>query len=214
MPAVQTVRPSLRLLALLDPQTARDPALALRCAADTIVVDMASQSTPDMIAATIGWLGALLAFSPRQKVYVRIPSLAGTDPGAILDRSVAAGVDGVMLPGAVGGQDVTLLDARISVAEAVHGRPDAQIRIVAEAADTARAVFGLASYRGATHRLDGLVWSASTLAADLGGITPTDGDGRLRPPLAAARAHLILAAGAAGVTAIEMLGDGPSPADI
>ena len=107
------------------------------------------------------------------------------------------------MPKALGGHDVTRLDARISVEEAVHGRDNGSVRIIAEAAITARAALALATFRGASHRLIALIWRSHSLAQDLGGITTHDADGRLRAPIAWARAQLLLAASAAEVLSID-----------
>jgi citrate lyase subunit beta / citryl-CoA lyase len=62
---------------------------------------------------------------------------------------------------------VQRLGARLAVQEAALGLPDGSIRVLVFATETPQAIFGLASYRGASERLDGLVWSATPLDAAL-----------------------------------------------
>ena len=198
----------LRRFRLHSPETAE---LFAGAAGDVVVVDL-SLASDEWIDATLAWCLRTDGMSEPAPVFARIPALGAPTSLERLDRAIAAGVSGILLPLGMGGQDVTHLDARISVAEAVHGRTDGAIDIVAEAGSTAQALFGLGSYRGASHRLRGLVWDAEALAADLGLATIRDPDGRLRSTLAFARAQVLFAARAAGVTAIAAVAPG-SPAE-
>jgi citrate lyase subunit beta/citryl-CoA lyase len=177
--------------------------VGLRSAADVLVLDLAGPGAHAGDAdAAYTFIRASRTLPVRPRLYARIPVL--DDPAAItiLDAAIGAGAEGIVLPNALGGHDVTRLDARISVEEAIHAIDHGSVRIIAEAASTARAAMDLATFRGASHRLSGLIWSADRLASDLGGISTRTPDGALRAPLAWARGHFLIAAAAANVAAI------------
>jgi citrate lyase subunit beta/citryl-CoA lyase len=174
----------------------------LHAGADAIVVDVATGSG-DTLAAALAFMRDARQVRDRPSIYVRIPVLDDPSSIGVLDAAIGAGADGVVLPNAHSGHDVTRLDARISVEEAVHAIDQGVVRIIAEAADTAKAVQGLLSFRGASHRLTGMIWSADRLADDLGGISVLTPDGHLRAPLATARGLFLIAAAAAGVAPIS-----------
>ena len=185
----------------------------LGSSADALVINVRFDSSSlnshvgEGVVRVCDWISKVHVERDRPKLYARIPVLDWPNSVAVLGAFVAAGIDGIMLPKALGGHDVTRLDARISVEEAVHGRDNGSVRIIAEAAVTARAALALATFRGASHRLSALIWNARSLAFDLGGITTLDANGQLRAPIAWARAQVLLAAAAAEVFAIESAGD-------
>jgi citrate lyase subunit beta/citryl-CoA lyase len=159
-----------------------DPARARDSGADALVVDAA----------------AAAAFAGGPPVYLRF------DEGGALAAAAASRPRGFALGEASGGADVQRLGARLAVEEALLGLPDGTLRVLAFATQTPGAIFGLPSYRGASARLDGLVWTFSPLDAALGA-SPTR---RAAGPLALARNLTLFAARAAGVRAI----DAPFPA--
>lgn len=173
--------------------------------ADCIVLDI-SEASVDAVADHLGIvLGILRQWQPaakRPKLYARLPAIEEPRAISVLGSVISTGVDGVVLPRALSGHDLTRLDARISVEEAVHGVMQGSIKIIAEAADTARSAMALSSFRGASHRLAGLIFSAERLAADMQGISPRTTDGNLRAPIAWARAQFLVAAASAGVAAL------------
>ncbi len=89
------------------------------------------------------------------------------------------------------------LGARLAVEEATLGLPEGSLGILVFATESPEAIFGLSSYRGASQRLAGLVWTVAPLDAALGA-TP----GR-RGPFRLARDMTLLAAKAAGALAID-----------
>ena len=132
----------------------------------------------------------------RRSVMVRIASLASGLADADLDAVMAGRPDAVLLPGAVGAQDVQHLAAKLAVREAEHGLPDGVTRILAMAADSAAGVLALASLPGSSPRLLALGWDPAALAAGLG----VDADAS---PVRAARDLLLIAAAAAGLPALD-----------
>jgi citrate lyase subunit beta/citryl-CoA lyase len=193
---------SLLLISDLSDFGPQSPAAAgLRSAADVLVLDLVSSDRDGLLRAC-GFVREAKREEHRPRLFARIPVLDESNAIAVLDAAIGAGAEGIVLPDALGGHDVTRLDARIAVEEAMHAIDHGGIKILAEAASTARAAQGLASFRGASHRLLGLIWSAERLAAALGGIGVFDEAGRLRAPLAHVRAEVLVAAYAAGVTPI------------
>ena len=132
-------------------------------------------------------------------LYLRVGGL--DDPGAAAALAAAAALRprGIVLAGAEGGGDVQRLGARLAVEEALLGLPDGTLRVLAFATETPQAIFGLPSYRGASGRLDGLVWSCSPLDAALGASAARRASG----PLALARNLTLFAARAAGTLALD-----------
>ncbi len=159
-----------------------DPAVSSE--ADALVVDAAAPVT-----------GAWPA------LYMRLPPLDA--PGALEALKAAAALRprGVALPLAMGGADIQRLGARLAVEEARLGLADGSIRVLAFATESPQAIFGLASYRGASERLEGLLWSVAPLDAALGAQPERRGAG----PFRLARDLTLIAARAAGVLAIDAL---------
>ncbi|MGL5117227.1 MAG: HpcH/HpaI aldolase/citrate lyase family protein, partial [Beijerinckiaceae bacterium] len=120
-----------------------------------------------------------------------------------LDGVMGAAPDGIVLPKSQSGEDVTLLGARMAVREAENGLPDGGTRIFAIATETARSLFQMGSYIGASRRLLGLAWGGEDLSADIGAETNRLPDGRYAGPYMLARDLTLLAAAAAGVAAID-----------
>ncbi|TBW34621.1 CoA ester lyase [Siculibacillus lacustris] len=195
---------SLLLVAATD-RPGLDAALA--SAADVAILDLADLVAPEAKAEARGAMVACLAAQAsnpaRPRLYVRINGFSSGFADLDLDAAVAAGAEGIVLPRAGGGPDVTRLDAKIAVAEAIHGIPDGRTRIVASVAETAHGVFQVGSHRGASHRLAGLVWDPEALARDLGAAATRAPDGTLHDAFRQARTATLLGAVAAEVVAID-----------
>jgi len=129
--------------------------------------------------------------------------LPGGLTAADLDAVIPAAPDGVVLPKCLDGADVQRLGANLAVREAEHGLADGSTRIIAIATESARALFGFASYRGAGGRLEGLAWGGEDLAADLGAETNRLPDGAYAAPYALARTLTLVGAVAAGARPID-----------
>jgi len=100
------------------------------------------------------------------------------------------------------GPDDAGLDAIIAAGAAETGRPDGAARIIAIATETAEAVFRTGTYRGASHRLEGLAWGGEDLAADIGAAN-RDEAGAWLETFRLARTMNLLGAVAAEVTPID-----------
>ncbi|WP_372425468.1 HpcH/HpaI aldolase/citrate lyase family protein [Salinarimonas chemoclinalis] len=180
---------------------------ALGAGADALIVDLEDSVAPGEKARGRAVAAAFLtragAVEGRPRLLVRVNALDTDLIGADLDAVMPATPDGIVLPKASGGQDVAHLAALVAVREAEYGLPDGGTVVHAIATETARAIFGLGSYGGASHRLRGLAWGGEDLSADLGAESNRDDAGAWTEPYRIARSMLLFAAAAAEVDAID-----------
>jgi citrate lyase subunit beta/citryl-CoA lyase len=173
-------------------------AKALASDADALIVDLEDSVSETRKGAARAVAAAFVAearrLATRPRLYVRVNSLASGLTAADLDAVISAAPDGVVLPKCLGGADVQRLGANLAVREAEHGLVDGSIGVIAIATESARALFGFASYRGASRRLDGLAWGGEDLAADLGAETNRLPDGAYCAPYALARTLTLVGA--------------------
>lgn len=197
----------MRSLLFVPADSPRKLARALGCRADVLILDLEdSVALPAKEAARRGaaeFLGLHRGRSDRPALYVRINGLGTGLADADLDAVMPAGPDGIVLPKSRGGADVTHLDAKLAVCEAMSDLADGTTGIVPVATETAEAVFGLGTYRGASARLAGLTWGAEDLSADLGATTNRGPDGRVTEPFRLARSLCLFGAVAAEVAPID-----------
>lgn len=180
---------------------------ALVSGADVVIVDLEDSVAADAKGAGRAGMAAFVAANAartgRPAIHVRVNGFSSGFADADIDAAVAAGADGIMLPKAGGGADVTRLDAKIAVAEAVHGVPEGRTRIVAIVTETAHAVFQTGTYRGASRRLAGMAWGAEDLSADLGAATARDEAGIFHDAFRLARTMTLIGAVAAETAPID-----------
>src|SRR5271170_3510730 len=162
----------MRSLLFVPGDSEKKLAKALESGADALILDLedsvALAAKPQARGAVAAFIGATQASVRRPRLYVRVNPLDGGLTEADLDVVMAAGPDGIMLPKSFGGADVQRLGVKLAVREADHGLADGATRILAIATESARALFGLASYAGASARLDGLAW-APRISAPISG---------------------------------------------
>ena len=131
-------------------------------------------------------------------LFLRLPPLDHPDALLALKAAAALRPRGVALPLA-GAADLQRLGAQLAVEEARIGLAEGAIGVIAFAAETPQAIFGLPSFRGASRRLQALAFGLAPLAAGLGARSLRRDAG----PLRLARDLTLIAARAAGVQAIE-----------
>jgi citrate lyase subunit beta/citryl-CoA lyase len=198
---------TMRSLLFVPGDDEKKLAKALTDGADALIVDLedsvaaAAKSAARAIVAAFLVEARQLAIRPR--LYVRVNPFASGLTAADLDAVVPAAPDGVALPKCLGGADVQRLGANLAVREAEHGLADGSTRIIAIATESARALFGFASYRGASGRLEGLAWGGEDLSADLGAETNRLPDGAYAGPYALARTLTLVGAVAAETRPID-----------
>jgi citrate lyase subunit beta/citryl-CoA lyase len=179
---------------------------ARRAGADAIILDLEdSVAESAKLDARRAVAAVLAARAPGAgpEIWVRINPLSTPLALADLAAVVAGAPDGVMLPKPEDASAVIALDHYLSALEAAAGLTIGKIRILPIATETARAMFTLHSYVGASARLGGLTWGAEDLPAAVGAAANREADGRYTPPYELARSLCLFAAAAAEVEAID-----------
>ncbi|GGH25741.1 citryl-CoA lyase [Alsobacter metallidurans] len=197
----------MRSLLFVPGDSARKLDKALASGADALILDLEDSVASDRKAAAretaLAFLREATAVAARPRLFVRINALDTGLADEDLDGVMAGGPDGVFLPKTISGSDVQHLAAKLAVREAENGQQDGGVAIVAIATETARSIFNMGSYAGASHRLAGLTWGAEDLSADLGAETSRDQNGVYADPYRLARTLTLFAANAAEVAPID-----------
>ena len=176
--------------------------------ADALILDLedsiADSNRPDARRLVRDFLAAHRERA-RQQLWVRINPLDTPDARLDLAAIVAGCPDGIILPKVHSGADVTTLSHYLDALEPAFDVAENSIRILPVATETARAIFALGTYAGASTRLLALTWGAEDLAAALGASANRDAGGRLEFTYQMARSLCLAGATAADVTAIETI---------
>ncbi len=128
---------------------------------------------------------------------------SGREKLAALRLAIAGGCRGIALVGCRSGADIQRLAVLLDVAEAEEGVADGAVRILGVTDGIMPAPRDTSGFSGKTPRLAGLVWDHHALARCLGAKRHETAPGTWTTPFAAARAAVLLAAGAAGVPAYD-----------
>ena len=194
----------MRSLLFVPGDDARKLGKALESGADALILDLEDSVAPAAKAAARETTAQFLAQAPRGPLlFVRVNALDTGLTDADLDAVLPGRPHGVVLPKPVSGADVQRLDAKISAREALFDIADGVTRILIIATETARSLFHMGSYMGASSRLDGLAWGGEDLSADIGAPTNRLPDGSYAEPYRLARTLTLLAAAAAEAQAID-----------
>lgn len=180
---------------------------ALASGADAVIVDLEDsivlERKPAAREAALAFLKKAGATKQRPRLLVRINGLETGMTDADLDAIIAGAPDAVVFPKAEGGASVIHLDAKITAREAIAGIPEGQIKILAQAVESAAGLFAAGNFRNASGRLIGLTWGPEDLSAELGAEANRDVRGELTEPYRLARSICLYAAAVAKVPAIE-----------
>ncbi len=187
--------------------SARKMEKGLGSGADALIIDLEDSVAPSAKETarqvTADFLRQSKNIGDRPRLFVRVNDLASGYTAADLDGVMEAGPDGIVQPKACGGADVAHLGAMIAVREAEFGLDDGMTKIMAIATETARSVFALGTFRGASHRLLAIAWGGEDLSADLGSEGNRDANGHYTDPYRLARSLTLMGASAAEVDAID-----------
>jgi citrate lyase subunit beta/citryl-CoA lyase len=183
----------------------RKLAKALACGADALIIDLEDSVAAEARERARRVAAEFLRAAPRQRprLFVRVNPLDSGLVDADLDAVMPAAPDGIVLPKSLDGASVQQLGVKLAVREALFGLTDGATRILAIATESARALFGLAHYRGCSPRLEGLAWGGEDLSADLGAESNRLPDGAYAGPYRLARELALFGAAAAGVAPID-----------
>jgi citrate lyase subunit beta / citryl-CoA lyase len=201
-------RPSLmRSLLFVPGDSQRKLEKALTSGADALLIDLEDSVDlgvkEEARKVTAAFLSSHRALTERPRLYVRVNGLSTGLIEADLDGVMQAAPDGVVLPKAIGGADISHLGAKLAVREAEFGLADGETRILAIATENALGVFALGTFAGASHRLMGLAWGGEDLSADIGAEANRGDDGTYADPYRIARSLTLLGAAAAAVDAVD-----------
>jgi citrate lyase subunit beta / citryl-CoA lyase len=180
---------------------------ALASGADAVIIDLEDSITPERKpharAAAVEFLKSAGTAKRRPSLLIRINGLDTGMTDADLEAIVAGKPDAIVFPKAEGGASVVHLDAKLTAQEAIAGIPEGQIKILAQAVESAAGLFSAGNFRNASPRLIGLTWGPEDLSAELGAEANRDASGELTEPYRLARSVCLYAAAAAKLPAIE-----------
>ena len=130
--------------------------------ADAVILDLEDSIAPERKgqarAAALSFLKDATAKTVRPRILVRINGLDTGMTDADLDAVLPGKPDAIVFPKAEGGASVTHLDAKLTAREAIAGLPEGQIKILAQAVESAAGFFLAGSFRDASARLIGMTW--------------------------------------------------------
>ena len=193
----------MRSLLFVPGDSPRKFAKAVAGAADALILDLEdSVAAGGKLAARATVLEMLSSARQGQRLYVRVNALDSGLTLADLAAVMPGHPHGIVLPKCASAADVAQLGTWLDAFEATNGTPVGTTRILAIATETAQSMFGLASYRDASPRLEALMWGAEDLSASLGAATNRQGR-QYHSPYILARDLCLMAAAAAGVLAID-----------
>jgi citrate lyase subunit beta/citryl-CoA lyase len=174
--------------------------------AEALILDLEDAVAPERRPQARGLVREYLTArrgARQPALWVRVNPLDSPDALADLAAVMPGAPDGIVVPKSSSGADVVRLDHYLSALEAREGIAVGSTRILPVATETARALFSLASYVGASPRLHGLTWGAEDLPAALGATTNRGPDGELAFVYQLARALCLAAAVAADVQPVD-----------
>jgi citrate lyase subunit beta/citryl-CoA lyase len=174
--------------------------------ADLVILDLEDSVSAERKPVARDAVRAFLEANPNRskcELWVRINPLS--TPLALPDlAAVIPGTpDGIMIPKPDAGADITTLDHYLSALEASAGIELGHTKIIPVATETAKAMFALGTYVGASPRMTLMTWGAEDIAAVVGASANRDGDGRYDPLYELARTLCLAGAAAAEAAAID-----------
>ena len=182
-------------------------AKAIASGADAILIDLEDSvalAAKAQARWTVGeWLGSDARPQDGPAIFVRLNAFDTETLEDDLAAIMPGAPDGVMLPKAEHGHDVTRLDALLRVAEAEAGLGDGATAIIAIVTETAVGVLNAGTYRRSSKRLAAMTWGAEDLSADIGALRRRNEVGSYADVFRLARAQTIIGAVAAGVQPLD-----------
>lgn len=140
----------------------------------------------------------------RARIWVRINPLQGAHALTDLAAVMPGKPGGIMLPKALGGADMVVLDHYLSALEAANDIPVGSTQVIPLVTESAQGMLSTASYVGAP-RLVAMTWGAEDLADELGASENKNPDGSYGFTYELARSLCLVGAAAARVAAIDTI---------
>ena len=173
---------------------------------DAVILDLEDAVTADKRPAARLEVARHLAQAPRTvPQWVRINPVETRDALADLTAVIAARPDGILVPKPASVAELWRVDHWLEALEAANGVAPGSIAMLPIVTEKAQAVLTLGSWGTLPARVVALTWGAEDLAADIGAQANRTADGAYEPPFLLARSLCLLAAGAAGVPAIDTI---------
>jgi len=174
--------------------------------ADALILDLEdSVAAPNRPAARKLTHAYVSERKARAALWVRINPVGSSDYSADLEAIVSAKPDGVLVPKPDGPEALRILDNDLTALEARHGLTQGAIKTLPVATETPVAVMSLQDYRSPPPRVVALSWGAEDLSAAMGAATNRDENGEFLFTYKVVRSLVLIAAKAAGISAIETL---------
>lgn len=176
-----TAQPPIRSFLFVPADSERKYQKAAATKADALILDLedsvAQENLPKAREMARDYLSAQRGDRTRQQLWVRCNPLE--TPLALPDLAaiMAGAPDGIILPKTYSAAEAVQCDHFLSALEAREGLEIGSTRILAVATETARSVFTMESFIGASPRLYGMTWGAEDLSAALRATTNRAPDG-------------------------------------
>jgi citrate lyase subunit beta / citryl-CoA lyase len=184
----------------------RKLAKALGSGADVLLIDLEDSVALEAKAAARGIAAAFIAMhlsnADRPQLYVRVNDLEAGLTRDDLAAIMPSRPDGIMLPKANSGADVSTLARLMDEAGAEAA---ARVGIIAIATETPLALLKMHSFVGAEPRLRGMTWGSEDLGTAIGAATAREPSGEFTGPFALARNLCLITAHAARVQPIDSI---------
>lgn len=177
----------------------------LASAAEAVILDWEDAVAPSRKAEARTLSRQLLADTPAAgpRRWVRLNGLETPHCSEDLRALPADHIEGVVLPKACGPQSLLELDRLLTQVELAAGLAAGRLQVMAVVTEDAASVLALTQFRQPVPRLCALLWGGEDLAADLGIRSNRGADARYKSPFRLARDLTLMAAAAAGASAID-----------
>lgn len=196
----------LRSFLFVPADSERKLAKAQSSPADALILDLEDAvAGPNLPVARNLARAFLTECKTRAQLWVRINPVGSPDYSADLDAIAGAKPDGIVVPKPDGPDALRILDNDLAALEARYGLELGAIKTLPVATETPIAVMSLMDYRSPPPRLVAMSWGAEDLSAALGAVTNRDENGEFLFTYKVVRSLVLIAAKAAGVSAIETL---------
>ncbi len=174
--------------------------------ADALILDLEDSVSKARLPVARGMVAEFLsAYKDRSKrqLWVRINPLDTEYPMYDLAAVMVGAPDGILLPKTYSAAEAVALSHSLDALEAREGLEIGSTQILAVATETARSLFDLDTFIGATPRLYGMTWGAEDLAAALSATSNRLPNGEYDGPYQLARTLCLAASRAAEVMPVD-----------
>ncbi|HEU4618673.1 MAG TPA: CoA ester lyase [Gammaproteobacteria bacterium] len=199
--------PPLRSLLFVPGDDERKLARAVDAGADALILDLEDSVAPRRKASARALVAEFLETHASHvggpSLWVRVNAASTPHVDEDLTAVLPSAPRGLVVPKVDAPQELARLGERLDELERDSGLPAGATKLLPIATETPAGVFAMGGYASVGPRLAGLTWGAEDLSAALGAATAVDADGEWLFTYELVRSLCLLAAGAAGVAAID-----------